>query len=333
MGRIRRWTPEEDAQIRSWPEERSIRDLAETLHRDYGTVKRRYWELRGPRHPSAPDAAASPAVALPEVPVSGLNAEPTPDPGPPSEAQEEPPATEESPATPRPTPKRLAWLCHCGQQFPETGSGTGYGRWAQHLSHRGPSCRGEGLIDPTTGEILIFWRGTALLTLQEAMRFGYMPPKEARDALRAREQAARGARAPDARDGASASGGAPRNLEAVVPLERIALPAWVWALKLSTDPILLKEDGSPYGWSAEDKTEWLSDLLQIGWHAVMLQDPARALGLPVEQAEQLVRQGFLDRLLALLKGVPEDQLRHDLEAQLGTRVYRTVVPSTVGGGA
>lgn len=231
-----------------------------------------------------------------------------------------PPGPEKAPEPPKTHPKNMAWLCRCGQRFPETGSATGYGRWANHLSQRQPGCRGEGLIDVDTGEILVFWRGSAMLTLQDAIHAGYMPRKEERDRMRAQERVERGS-SPDGRDGA------PRNLEAVVPLERISLPAWVWALKLSTDPVLLRPDGTPYGWSSEDKAEWLADLLEIGWHAVMLQDPARALGVPPDQAEQLVRQGFLDRLLALLKGIPESQLQQNLQDQLGRPVYETVVPA------
>lgn len=225
---------------------------------------------------------------------------------------------------PRARPRRMAWVCRCGKSFPETGSGTGYGRWANHLSQRGEGCRGEGLIDADTGEMLVFFRGSAMLTLQDAIRAGYMPPKAERDRLREQERAQQPT--PDGRD----SSGAPRNLEAVVPLERIALPAWVWALKLSTDPILLKADGTPYGWSSEDKAQWLADMLEIGWHAVMLQDPARALGVSPEQAEELLRQGFLGRLLALLKGMPEEQLRQNLEDQLGSRVLASVVPAGPG---
>lgn len=45
--RIRRFTPEEDALIRNWPQDRSLRELAQLLGREYGTVKVRYWRLRG----------------------------------------------------------------------------------------------------------------------------------------------------------------------------------------------------------------------------------------------------------------------------------------------
>lgn len=263
----------------------------------------------------------NPLVAdeLPEVSTRPTDEEP-------DVADAEPYEAPEPQREQRPRPKRMAWVCRCGESFPETGSRTGYGRWANHLSQRKEGCKGEGLIDADTGEILVLWRGSAMLTLQDAIRAGYIPRKEESDRLREQERLERGL-PPDGRNG---YGGPPRNLEAVVPLERIALPAWVWALKLSTDPILVKPDGTPYGWSNEDKAEWLADMLEIGWHAVMLQDPARALGVPPEQAEQLVRQGFLDRLLALLKGVPEDQLRQNLEEQIGTRVYTTVVPSGPG---
>lgn len=44
---IRPFTPEEDEIIRNWPQDRSLRELAETLGREYGTVKVRYWRLRG----------------------------------------------------------------------------------------------------------------------------------------------------------------------------------------------------------------------------------------------------------------------------------------------
>lgn len=44
---IRPFRPDEDAIIRSWPPERSLRELAQTLGREYGTVKVRYWRLRG----------------------------------------------------------------------------------------------------------------------------------------------------------------------------------------------------------------------------------------------------------------------------------------------
>lgn len=223
----------------------------------------------------------------------------------------------------------VSWVCACGERFAETGSASGWGRWRVHLRGHRPGCKRVGLVDDTSGEVVVGGDQNPLDALHEAERKGFVDPNRPR--VRPRAAAvpptpvgdADGSMAPDsprppAPKGASPAGNgaaaSPRNLEGVIPYQRIALHPRVYMQKAIVDDFLRKETGEAYGWDSADLGEWVNNMLDVAFAVVMRQHLMEA-GRSSAEVSELLRQGLLSRLIATARAMSPQEIRTMLHDQ------------------
>lgn len=219
----------------------------------------------------------------------------------------------------------LAWQCACGASFPETGNASGWGRWRHHLRGRKPGCRRIGLVDEETGEVLVSADQNPLNALREAEQKGYVDPNRPR--VRPRAEPSDPAAATEAegtlagaggngtnRGEGSASGGSPRNLEGVIPYQRIPLHPRIYMQKAITDDWLVREDGRPYGWDSADVAEWVNGMVDLGF-AYALRQHLMEQGHSSGQVAALLQNGLLSKLISTAQGMSAQEIRSLLQEQ------------------
>lgn len=231
-----------------------------------------------------------------------------------------------------------AWLCGCGQLFPETGNASGWGRWRRHQRDKdkspdGAKCRKIGLIDDATGEILVSGEQGAIQALRDAERRGYVDPQ--RPGVRPQPSGMPVVGAPvvsDAGNGASSSlpspieralaaasrpsvpapGGSPTNLEAIIPYQRIALHPRVYMQKAILDDWIKKENGAAYGWDSRDVSEWVNGMIDLAFVVVLRRRLAES-GSP--DVSRLLQTGLLQRLVGAARSMSPQEIRSVLHDQ------------------
>lgn len=172
----------------------------------------------------------------------------------------------------------VAWICACGEKFPEDGTASAWGKIGVHVREgkkSGEDCERIGIVDSDTGEILLDVRGMSPpQSLRAAEEAGFVDPNRPKKGKSGKRKGAEeedlveeeggslDAKQPTKRAKSAAS---PRsNLEGVVPLLRVPLPASIYAFKALTDPYFVHDSGVPYGWTPEELGEWMQGLLEIG---------------------------------------------------------------------
>lgn len=227
----------------------------------------------------------------------------------------------------------VVWQCACGASFPETGNASGWGRWRHHLRGRQPGCRRIGLVDEATGEVLVSADQNPLNALREAEQKGYVDPNRPRVRPRAEpsgvspvaDEAA--VPPPSPRSNGTASNGAaaasPRNLEGVIPYQRIPLHPRIYMQKAITDDFLVREDGRPYGWDSADVAEWVNGMVDLGF-AYALRQHLLEEGHSSARVAELLQNGLLSKLIATAQAMSAQDIRKLLHDQGLTPAARLV---------
>lgn len=173
-----------------------------------------------------------------------------------------------------------------------------------------------------------------LNALREAEQKGYVDPNRPR--VRPRAEPSDPAMATEgevglggsgangtARSEAGTAGGSPRNLEGVIPYQRIPLHPRIYMQKAITDDFLVREDGRPYGWDSADVAEWVNGMVDLGF-AYALRQHLLEEGHSSAQVAELLQNGLLSKLIATARAMSAQDIRKLLHDQGLTPAARLV---------
>lgn len=210
--------------------------------------------------------------------------------------------------------KNVAWVCQCGEYFAETGDGSGWGQWTNHCYQpkmKGEDCAAVGLVDLETGELLVEAQGMRK-SMQEAEKKGYIDkdrPNKGQKGNRkqSKKESVDVSELKDGSKKARKGSQRPSNLEALTVMQRVPLSPAIYSYKGLTDSIVIKPDGTPYGWDEEDFAAWVENMIELAAAVIMNKYLPYFLNTTDEQAEKARASGFVERLLAFAKGIPPEE--------------------------